>query len=96
LLDHNAFSLDIDYLSSLFTICRLYWHRTADVIVAMPRPSGVRWSMKKGWCQATGWGQCFDTVGWGDRKGIRPVKTCHLSLKILFRKRWRKKWRGTG
>ena len=23
--------------------------------------------------------QCFDTVGWGDRKDIRPVKTCATS-----------------
>ena len=44
--------------------------------------SWVLGQMKKGWGQATGWGQCleFPSVYWrcwlGDRKDIRPVKIC--------------------
>jgi len=43
---------------------------------AAPFLSGVRWWMKKGRRQATGWA--------GNRKGVRPQNTCHLSLKVLF------------
>ena len=36
--------------------------------------------------------QCFDTVGWVDRKDIRPVDIlCHFSAEDPFWNRWRKK-----
>jgi len=41
---------------------------------------GVRWWMKKGWCQhqITGWGQCIDTTGWVTERTFGPQKPVPL------------------
>ena len=63
-----------------------------------PLLSGVRWCMKKGRGQATGWGQCFVFPSvlqhcWlGDRKDIWPLKNpCHLPQRLTARTHGRRK-----
>ena len=56
----------------------------------------VVWSMKKAWCQATGWSQCveFSLVLWHyyDWEGHPATNNwCYLPVKALFHSKWRTK-----
>jgi len=85
----------------LWTRTAVHWHQRAGTEAATTLPSGVRWWMKKGWCLATGCGQCFmlPSVLWhcwlDNRKDSQSIKKLapfmhHLSPKD----KWMKKTEG--
>jgi len=63
---------------------------------AMPHSSGVRWWLKKGWGQATGWDQCFVSfialsLGWVTGRHLACKKPVSCIPKKPFWHEWRKK-----
>jgi len=70
------------YFAAIFTEVLVLASELADE-EQCPFLHGVRWWMKKGWGQATGWGQCFDSFGAQTGWSSGHKNLCHLCPEVL-------------